>query len=72
MVQGRPRKTANELDAEMEDYWGVAAGGKEALTANGNGNGADGLVADGAMDGIADLSVSMPAVGDDGDIDMIE
>ncbi|KAF2395577.1 RNA-binding domain-containing protein [Trichodelitschia bisporula] len=26
-VQGRPRKTAEELDAEMEDYWGAAGGG---------------------------------------------
>ncbi|KAF2770461.1 hypothetical protein EJ03DRAFT_326358 [Teratosphaeria nubilosa] len=34
LVQGRPRKTAEELDAEMEDYWG---GG---TTAAENGNGA--------------------------------
>ena len=25
MVNGRPRKTQEELDAEMEDYWGAAA-----------------------------------------------
>ena len=25
IVQGRPRKTAQELDAEMEDYWGNKA-----------------------------------------------
>jgi len=24
MVNGRPRKTQEELDAEMEDYWGNA------------------------------------------------
>jgi THO complex subunit 4 len=27
IVQGRPRKTAEELDAEMEDYWGKSANG---------------------------------------------
>lgn len=25
MVGGRPRKTAEELDAEMADYWGKSA-----------------------------------------------
>lgn len=25
VVNGRPRKTAEELDAEMDDYWGSAA-----------------------------------------------
>lgn len=24
MVNGRPRKTQEELDAEMDDYWGTA------------------------------------------------
>lgn len=33
LVGGRPKKTANELDAEMEDYWGAKA-------ANGNGDAA--------------------------------
>nr|POF22218.1 hypothetical protein CFP56_36303 [Quercus suber] len=33
IVGGRPKKTADELDAEMEDYWGSKA-------ANGNGEGA--------------------------------
>lgn len=26
MVQGRPRKTQEELDAEMADYWGKGSG----------------------------------------------
>lgn len=29
-VQGRPRKTAEELDAEMNDYWGSAGAEKQA------------------------------------------
>jgi THO complex subunit 4 len=35
MVNGRPRKTQEELDAEMEDYWGTAnpAGGDTAVPA---------------------------------------
>jgi len=32
IVQGRPRKTAEELDAEMTDYWN----GQQAEAANGN------------------------------------
>ncbi|KAF2085450.1 RNA-binding domain-containing protein [Saccharata proteae CBS 121410] len=32
-AQGRPRKTADELDAEMEDYWGAK---NEGAAANGN------------------------------------
>lgn len=43
MVGGRPKKTAEELDAEMEDYWsgdkdGAAMNGDVA--GNGSGNGA--------------------------------
>jgi THO complex subunit 4 len=30
MVGGRPRKTAEELDAEMDDYWGGANNGDAA------------------------------------------
>jgi THO complex subunit 4 len=41
MVGGRPRKTAEELDAEMEDYWG---GGNEQ-----KGDGADAAAAGGVM-----------------------
>lgn len=36
MSNGRPRKTAEELDAEMDDYWGGGA----AQSENGNGTGA--------------------------------
>ena len=32
MVGGRPRKTAEELDAEMEDYWG--GGGNDGQDQN--------------------------------------
>jgi THO complex subunit 4 len=33
MVNGRPRKTQEELDAEMEDYWGSAAATEATTTA---------------------------------------
>jgi len=56
LINGRPRKTAEELDAEMDDYWGHA-GNSEGQ--NGNGNGA----------APAPQDVHAPA-GDD--IDMIE
>ncbi|KAI9812319.1 MAG: hypothetical protein M1827_004768 [Pycnora praestabilis] len=54
---GRPRKTQEELDAEMEDYWGNRGGDAEVNgkpTQNGGGSGA------------------ATTVVDDGDIDMIE
>lgn len=34
MVNGRPRKTQEELDREMEDYWGSRA--EETVAVNGN------------------------------------
>ena len=34
MMNGRPRKTQEELDKEMEDYWG------QKTEANGDANGA--------------------------------
>ena len=34
MVNGRPRKTQEELDQEMEDYWGSRA--EESGPLNGN------------------------------------
>lgn len=37
MTSGRPRKTAEELDAEMDDYWGSSGA---AQTENANGTGA--------------------------------
>lgn len=48
-VNGRPRKTQEELDMEMEDYWG---GGKVDDTANANGATANGapVVDDGDID----------------------
>lgn len=30
---GRPKKTQEELDAEMEDYWGAKENGAETTTA---------------------------------------
>ncbi|KJY01886.1 hypothetical protein TI39_contig276g00004 [Zymoseptoria brevis] len=53
LVGGRPRKTAEELDAEMADYWGskggddAPAGNGEAAAAN---NGANGGAGDIDMD----------------------
>ncbi len=55
---GRPRKTQEELDAEMEDYWGNKGGDSEVK------NG--GAVQNGNMGGAQTASL------DDGDIDMIE
>jgi THO complex subunit 4 len=56
LVGGRPRKTAEELDAEMNDYWGSTNnGGGDAAPAAGNG---DAAPANGAANGGA------------GDIDM--
>lgn len=40
MVQGRPRKTQEELDAEMEDYFGGKGNSADAPTATGNGTAA--------------------------------
>lgn len=62
VVNGRVRKTQEELDREMEDYWG-------------GGNKADGAGAAGksAVDGdAAAMSTAVQPVADDGDIDMIE
>ena len=60
MVNGRPRKTQEELDAEMEDYWGTAntAGGNAAVPAGPN-------------TGSQTAVPAAAAVADD-DIDMIE
>ncbi|KAK6392291.1 hypothetical protein LTR65_003747 [Meristemomyces frigidus] len=40
LVGGRPKKTAAELDAEMEDYWGSKPAGQEEGAAKGKGAGA--------------------------------
>ncbi len=56
MVNGRPRKTQEELDAEMEDYWGSAQNA-DAATAP-------------AASSIAPTAATAPVADDD--IDMIE
>lgn len=62
VVYGRVRKTQEELDREMEDYWG---GGNKA-----EGSGAAGKR---AVDGVeAAASTVVQPAADDGDIDMIE
>lgn len=62
VVNGRPRKTQEELDKEMEDYWG---GSKDQAPQAGNG-----IVQNGTL-GAADAAVAEVTM-DDGDIDMIE
>lgn len=64
VVNGRLRKTQEELDREMEDYWG---GGNKAQGAVGAGKSA----VDGGAAAATASSVVQP-VADDGDIDMIE
>lgn len=72
VVNGRPRKTQEELDKEMEDYWGskdetaAAAAGGVAPQAVGNGTLQNG--APPALAGAAVAEVTM----DDADIEMIE
>lgn len=57
MVNGRPRKTQEELDREMEDYWGSKA--EENGTMNGSSK----------ME--KEEEVQAAAVVEDDDIDMI-
>lgn len=62
LVNGRVRKTQEELDREMEDYWG---GGNKAE--------GSGTVGKSAVDGgAAAASTVVQPVANDGDIDMIE
>lgn len=62
MVNGRPRKTQEELDQEMEDYWGAnAEAGNEGVV-----HGAE------AQNGNGEALAPAVAAEDDGDIDMIE
>lgn len=63
MVNGRPRKTQEELDKEMEDYWGS----RDEVLAAGNGAG-NGVV----QNGSGGVEEPVEVVMDDGDIDMIE
>ena len=62
VVNGRVRKTQEELDREMEDYWG-GRNRAEGIGAAGK-NPVDG--------GAASASTFVQSVADDGDIDMIE
>lgn len=63
IVNGRPRKTQEELDKEMEDYWGSKA--EVPAVENGTGNGV-------AQNGTAVIEQPAEVIMDDGDIDMIE
>ena len=65
-ANGRPKKTQEELDAEMEDYWG---GSK-----NGDGAGGQVVLGDTQNGGAgANAAVNVPDVMvGDGDIEMIE
>lgn len=57
MVNGRPRKTQEELDREMEDYWGSRADENGAVNGDRNEEKKD--------------EVGAPGVVEDDDIDMI-
>lgn len=57
LVNGRPRKTHEELDREMEDYWGSRA--DESGPLNGNAKGEE------------EEQAAPPAGVEDDDIDMI-
>lgn len=57
MVNGRPRKTQEELDREMEDYWGSKTEEHAAVNGDATGEKKEDVVA--------------PAVVEDDDIDMI-
>ncbi|KAI9845066.1 MAG: hypothetical protein M1837_005070 [Sclerophora amabilis] len=71
---GRPKKTQEELDAEMEDYWGGNAEGEKSANANasgGNGNlDATATSTNGAE--TQSPAVGAPANDDNDDVDMIE
>lgn len=66
-MQGRPKKTAEELDAEMDNYWGAGnasdgqaattldAGEAHVATASGTGKGATGTTS--ALDDDIDIMV---------------
>ncbi|KAI9844060.1 MAG: hypothetical protein M1838_002332 [Thelocarpon superellum] len=67
---GRPRKTQEELDAEMDDYWGAGGSG------GGNGNGELAKATNGnvalAAETVAPVAPAAVAPAGDEDIDMIE
>lgn len=66
MVNGRPRKTQEELDREMEDYWGSKA--EAPAAANGTASATNGV----SQTGIAVAEQPAEVIMDDVDIDMIE
>ena len=70
VVGGRPRKTAEELDAEMEDYWGS---GTAPVQHNGVSNEGPAL-GPGSTSLVTTGGASVPLVKDviDDDIDMIQ
>lgn len=71
-VQGRPRKTADELDAEMTDYFAKDSGANNSVGNGGTMNGAAELF---KKQGVEQPNASAPAGGaepTDEDIDMIE
>lgn len=60
LVNGRPRKTQEELDQEMEDYWENAPRDQQSTQLEAEANAAN-----------ASAAAPAPAVGDD-DVEMIE
>ena len=67
MVQGRPRKTQEELDAEMADYWGDGISEDKVQKQD-----SIGLAAEtGGIDTREQATIGALAPGDD-DIDMIQ
>lgn len=68
MVQGRPRKTQEELDAEMADYWGGGNGEQTILQSQDRA--APIIEDDDATNGAAEVMGTTTAADDD--IDMIE
>ena len=69
MVNGRPRMTQEELDQDMDNYWGGASGGAPAGGDVGPGSASASGV--GPVDESAPASTTAATVGDD-DVDMIE
>lgn len=55
-INGRPRKTQEELDQDMEDYWGPAGQNKDVGAPSGPANGASSVT---ARNGVADEDVDM-------------
>lgn len=69
----RPKKTQEELDAEMDDYWGNSAAAAAAGGAGGaEDNAAAGSTAAVAVGGTAPAAATAAATANDDDIDMIE